>query len=149
MKLRVYILILIFNFLFVDAQMKKIDYAKIEIEVPSNYNSPSEFKIENDNFSAQWIYLPAKSFNNNMKLEIFDQLGIELQSTEVEDIEFTSCNESFIGRKYFLEKSILKYRILAFGIINEQPLLLNLGFKNNPKNESEFDELILRFIRFK
>lgn len=56
----------------------------------------------------------------------------------------------FSGKKYLLKgDSKLKYKILAFGTIDEQPLILNLGFKENPMIDQEFDDLIKKFIQFK
>ena len=40
-----------------DTEIKKVQYAKTAIDVPTNYTAKDEYSIENDLFSAQWLYL--------------------------------------------------------------------------------------------
>jgi hypothetical protein len=47
--------------------IKKVNYANIEIQVPANYIANSEYEIENDNFSAQWLYLSKEMFDKNVQ----------------------------------------------------------------------------------
>ena len=147
MKTRIILLFIVFHF-FNACVLKKLNFAKIKIEVPSNYKMSSEYQIENDNFSAQWTYLPGKSFSNNMQIEMNNQFESQFKLRYIEDINFISCGEKFIGKKYYLEDAPLKYRIFAYGKINKQPLILNLGFKNNPENDKDFDDLMRNFITF-
>jgi hypothetical protein len=147
MKTRIVLLIIVFQF-FNACALKKLNYAKIKIEVPSNYKLSSEYQIENDNFSAQWTYLPGKSFSNNMQIEMNNQFESQFKLRYIEDINFISCGEKFIGKKYYLENAPLKYRIYAYGIINKKLVILNLGFKNNPENDKYFDDLMRKFITF-
>lgn len=151
MNARKFLFILTLYFFHVNGQekkLKKIDFAKIEIEVPSNYNSSSENQIENDNFSAQWIYLPGESFSSKMKIKIMNQIESQLKPSMISEIHFFSSGEKFIGNKYYFENVPLKYRIYAYGIINKQLLILNLGFKNDPEKDTNFDSLMLKFIKF-
>jgi len=151
MKTLLFLLISTIAFFNVNGQekiVKKINYAKIEIEVPSNYNSTSGNQIENDNFSAQWIYLVGKSFSNTMQIEIFNQLESELKVKPISEVSFISGGGKFIGKKYYMEEAPLKYRIFAYGIVNNQLLILNLGFKDDPKQNELFDDLMIQFIKY-
>jgi len=40
-----------------NSDIKKVKYVKTEIGVPTNYSAKDEFSIENNTFSAQWLYL--------------------------------------------------------------------------------------------
>ncbi len=147
MKTRIVLLFIVFQF-FNACAPKKLNYAKIKIEVPSNYKLSSEYQIENDKFSAQWIYLPGESFSKNMQIKLNNQFESQFKPRYIEDINFISCGEKFIGKKYYLENAPLKYRIYAYGIINKKLVILNLGFKNNPENDKDFDDLMRFFIKF-
>lgn len=147
MKTRIVLLVIVFQF-FNACAPKKLNYAKIKIEVPNNYKLSSEYQIENDNFSAQWIYLPGESFSKNMQIELNNQYKSQFKLRYINDINFISCGENFIGKKYYLENAPLKYRIYAYGIINKKLVILNLGFKNNPENDKDFDDLMRKFITF-
>ena len=148
MKVKLLVPIIFLGFLNAFAQVKTVNYAQTQIEVPENYYSESEFEIKSDNFSAQWIYLSGEIFSKNMQLDIIKQFEGQLKPDEVTEINFVSSGAKFTGKKLLLSKADLKYRIIAFGIINKQPLVINLGFKNEPKQNSEFDDLIIKFIKF-
>jgi hypothetical protein len=90
MKTRIVLLFILFQ-LFNACALKKINYAKIKIEVPNNYKKSSEYQIENDNFSAQWIYLPGESFSKNMQIELNNQYKSQIKLRYINDINFISC----------------------------------------------------------
>ena len=148
MKLKILFVIILFKCFNSFAQIKTINYAQTEIELPKSYSAESEFKIKSDNFYAQWIYLSGEMFSKNMQLNIMKQFEGQLKPSEVTEVNFISNGAKFTGKKFLLEKAELKYRIIAYGIVNRQPLVLNLGFKNEPKQNSDFDDLIIKFIRF-
>jgi len=87
-------------------------------------------------------------FSKNMQLDIIKQFEGQLNPSKVSEVNFISNGAKFTGKKFLLEKAELKYRIIAYGIVNKQPLVLNLGFKTEPKQNSDFDDLIIKFIRF-
>ena len=146
---RIFLLILMvaFNVNGQEKVTKKINYASIEIEVPDNYNSTSEYQIENEDFSAQWIYLDGKSFSDNMRMNVINQLGSQLKQSKISDVNFISSGGKFTGTKYYLENAPMKYRIYAYGNVNDQLVILNLGFKNDPIKSDNFDNLMLKFIK--
>ena len=147
MKVKLLLPIIFFGFLNSYAQIKTVNYAQTEIEVPKSYYAESEYEIKSDNFSAQWIYLSGEMFSKNMQLDILKQFEGQLKPDEVTEINFVSNGAKFTGKKLLLSKADLKYRIIAYGIINKQPLVINLGFKNEPKQNSDFDDLIIKFIK--
>ncbi|MFZ4106827.1 hypothetical protein [Flavobacterium sp.] len=148
MKLKLLFVIILFECVNSFAQIKTVNYAQTEIEVPKNYSAESEYEVKSDNFSAQWIYLSGEMFSNNMQLDILKQFEGQLKPDEISEVKFLSNGAKFTGKKLMLKKSELKYRIIAYGIVNKQPLVLNLGFKNEPIQNSDFDDFIIKFIRF-
>jgi len=82
--------------------------------------------------------------------QILNQIAGQLKYSKATDISFASNGEQFSGKKYLLKGDMeLKFRIIAFGSINGQPLVLNLAFKKDPKSDEETDELMKKFITFK
>jgi hypothetical protein len=127
--------------------IKKVIYANIEIEIPANYKANSEFKIENDKFSAQWLYLSKEMFEQQVQNQIIKQFEEQTQAKEISVMNFTSNGVMFKGKKYKLKNTDLKFKVLASGIINNQPLVLNLSFKNEPKSNADLDQLMQNFIK--
>lgn len=122
-------------------------YANIEIEIPANYKANSEFEIENDKFSAQWLYLSKEMFEQQVQNQIIKQFEEQTQAKEISVMNFTSNGVMFKGKKYKLKNTDLKFKVLASGIINNQPLVLNLSFKNEPKSNADLDQLMQNFIK--
>ena len=133
-----------------NSEIKKVKYAKTEIEVPTNYSAKDEYSIENNTFSAQWLYLTQEMVDNGVDKQIFGQFEGQLKYSKATKINFNSNGGQFSGKKYLLKgDSNLKYRVLAFGSVDGQPLILNMGFKDDPKSDENFDELMQKFITFK
>lgn len=132
-----------------NSKVKKVNYASIEIDVPQNYIANSEYEIENDNFSAQWLYLSKEMFDQNIQNQIIKQFEDQTKAKEITEISFSSHGSMFNGKIYKLNNTDLKYKVLASGIINNQPLVLNLSFKNEPKSNRDLDILMQNFIKFK
>lgn len=131
-------------------EIKKVKYAKTEIGVPANYNAKDEYSIESNLFSAQWLYLTEEMVEQGVEKQIMNQFEEQLKFSKAMNIEFISNKGKFLGKKYQLKgNNELKYRILAFGSVDGQPLVLNLGFKHDPESDEKLDELMKIFIQFK
>jgi hypothetical protein len=137
------------------SDIKKVKYARTEIEVPANYsakkNEFDEYTIENNTFSATWLYLTKEMVDIGYAEQIFEHFEAQVKYSKVTDIHFISNGGQFKGKKYLLKggHSFAKYKVLAFGSVDSQPLILNLGFKEDPNSDKNFDALMLKFISFK
>ena len=131
-------------------EIKKVKYARTEIEVPTDYNAKDEYSIENNLFSAQWLYLTKEMVEQGVNKQIIEQFEGQLKYSKSTSVEFVSNGGQFSGKKYQLKAdSKMKFRILALGSVDGQPLVLNLGFKDDPKSDEKLDELMKKFIQFK
>ena len=150
--------VLLFTFLIIsfsnilgqETEIKKVEYAKTEINVPANYNTEDGYLIENDLFSTQWLYLTKEMVEQGVEKQIIQQFEEQLKYSKTTNIEFVSNGGLLSGKKYQLKGgNKLKFRILAFGSVDGQPLVLNLGFKDDPKSNEKFDDFMLKFIQLK
>jgi hypothetical protein len=131
-------------------EIKKVKYARTEIEVPADYYAKDEYSIESNLFSAQWLYLTKEMVEQGVNKQIIEQFEGQLKYSKSTNVDFVSNGGQFSGKKYQLKgDGKLKFRILAFGSVDGQPLVLNLGFKDDPKSGEKFDELIKKFIQLK
>lgn len=152
MKLKITLIALIFIYSITYSQNKtvnKVNYANIEIDVPQNYKANSEYEVENDNFSAQWLYLSKEMFDQNIQNQIIKQFEDQTKAKIISEISFSSNGSIFNGKIYTIDNTNLKFKIVASGIINNQPLVLNLSFKSQPKSNKDLDLLMQNFIKFK
>ncbi len=149
--LTIAILLLISFFSFGQTKgFKEIQYVRTEIAVPSNYFAKDEYSIENENFSAQWLYLNNEMVEQGAADQISKQFEDQIKFSKSTTIRLISNNGLLIGKKYELKNNEkLKYKIIAFGTIDGQPLILNMGFKDDPELSKDSDELIKKFIMIK
>lgn len=131
------------------AEIKKVQYAKTEIDVPTDYTAKDEYSIENKLFSAQWLYLTKEMVEQGVEKQIIHQFEDQLKYSKSTNVKFISNGGQFSGKKYQLKgDNKMKFRILAFGQVDGQPLVLNLGFKDDPKSNEKFDDLMKKFITY-
>ena len=149
MKKTIIILSLFFNFtLYAQENINKLNYAKIEISVPENCVAKSEYEIIDCNgFSAQWLFFNEEMIKQKINEQFQAQIEEQFEYKKKKNIEFTSQNQKFKGTKYELKNGT--YRIIGFGRINDIPLLLNLGFEKDPKDNENLNEFEKNFINLK
>ena len=140
--------------IFAQNNLKKISYANLKIEVPQNYDSESEFEISGDIFKANWKYLPENTIKEDYQI-FFERTEGDTDIKILEKVSFLSSRATLTGKKYYLKHGVeikpnnkFHYEIVAYGIVNNQPLVLTMYFKNNPKLNSDLDELMKIFISF-
>ena len=79
--------------------------------------------------------------------QIISQFENQIDFKKSSNIKFISNGGDFSGKMYQVNKNKeFKFRILAFGIVNDQPLVLNLGFKENPESIELSDGLVKTFF---
>ncbi len=129
---------------------KKVQYSKTEIAVPEDYFAKDEYSIENNNFSAQWLYLNKEMVEQGVANQISKQFEDQIKFSKVTGIQFISNNGVFNGKKYELKNNKkLKFKIIAFGTVDNQPLILNMGFRTDPELSDGSDQLMKKFIQMK
>ena len=132
-----------------NTEIKKVKYARTEIDVPSDYNAKDEYSIENNAFVAQWLYLTKEMVEQGVEKQIIQQFEGQLRYSKSSNVKFVSNGGQFAGKKYQLKgDNKINFRILAFGSVDGQPLVLNLGFKDDPKSDEKLDALMKKFIQF-
>ena len=98
-----------------NAEIRKVSYARTEINVPADYNAKDEYSIENNSFSAQWLYLTQEMVKQGVNKQIFQQFEEQLKYSNSTNVEFVSNGGQFSGKKYQLKgDSKMKFRILGF-----------------------------------
>ncbi|MEW5677228.1 hypothetical protein ABGT15_13015 [Flavobacterium enshiense] len=141
--------------IFAQNNFKKVSYANLDIGVPQNYESDSEFEISSNIFKARWKYLTEKTLKENYQI-FFERTEGDTDVKILEKVNFISSGGKLTGKKYYLKHGVkinnnekFHYEIVAYGIVNNQPLILTMYFKNNPNQNSDFNDLMKKFILFK
>ena len=124
---------------------KEVDYAGTKIVLARNLKSNAENEIQSNVFYAKWYISKRETLTG-----IIDSFEKEVKGNELGKVIFLSKNSEFTGIKYSCKTCPkFKFKILAFGKINNELIVLNLWFINNPKTNTDLDKLAHNFITFK
>lgn len=125
-------LILLFCLLFLsysyaqnENKIKVLEYTNLEIEVPKNCTAKSKYELLDCNgVSAQWMY-----FNEAILKPAFGQLieQVGKSSLSKEPIEIKSLGATLKGFKFTYKDKKTSNRIVVYGVVNKQPLILNVA----------------------
>ena len=130
----------------------KLNYANLEITAPPNYTAndlPESTELVSSAYTAQWRNLPNILYENNVHRQIIKQWEEDTHGRFISAIYFTSKGAKMTGKLYQLKvKEGIKYKIFAYGVVNNQPVVINLGFEKMPRQNKDLDELMLNFITF-
>ena len=124
-----------------------LTYAGTEIIVPDGCSAKSKYEVMDCNgFSAKWLYLKQEMIDQNIDKQLFSQLEKQFNYSKKYDLNFKSQNQDFKGFKYKMKNGTT--RILGLGKVDDQWLILNLGFDKGPKKNSDLSEFEKNFIEF-
>src|SRR5690606_23832779 len=122
-----------------------LTYAKTEIIVPNGCSAKSNYEILDCNgFSAQWLYLNQEMIDQGVQQQLISQLEQQFMFSKKSELKFKSQNQVFQGLKYRMKNGTS--RILGFGKVDGQWLVINLGFEDEPKRNSDLSEFEKNFI---
>ena len=117
-----------------EKQIDSLNYAHMKIAVPENCEAKSEYELlDCDGISIQWLYL-----NDEMLKTVPDQfMG-----------QFT--NQKTTGYKFKMKYTDgISYRIIVYGTVNNQPLLLNIGTKTDINETADLNGFLKKLIEIK
>ena len=140
--------IALFSTAYAQESTYTLTYAKTEIIVPEGCSAKSEYEVIDCNgFSAQWLYLEQEMINQGIDKQLLSQLEQQLKYSKKSKLKFKSQNQGFEGFQYKMKNGTS--RILGVGKVDGQWLILNLGFEDTPKKNSDLTEFEKKFIELR
>lgn len=128
-------------------KIKELNYAGNKILVPNNCEAKSEYELLNcNNTDVQWLYLNEEMLKT-VPTQFLSQFGSQSIVKKENDFKLKSFNSELTGKKFKLKSDgKTTYRIIVSGIVNKQPLLLNIGTENDIIKNSDLNELLGKLI---
>jgi len=106
-------------------EIKTLDFANNEIMVPENCVAQSKFELSDCNgFSVQWEHLPNDNFKSASR-RWFKEYSKDTKSrTPIDVISFGTVLKGYLFR---YSNPDTQNRIIVYGTVNKQPLILNVA----------------------
>ena len=128
-------------------EIKTLDYANIEVEIPTNCTAKSNYELlDCDGVSVQWIYLTEAMLKSAPKKLIKE---FSKNTKTKEQIEVVSFGATLKGYKFTYKNPENWNRIIVYGIVNKQPLILNVASEDELIAISGTNEFLKKIIKIK
>ena len=133
-----------------EKQIDSLNYAHMKIAVPENCQAKSEYELlECDGISIQWIYLN-KEMLEIVPNQFIGQFTNQKSTKKKTKIKVKSFGSELTGYKFKMKNSDgVSYRVIVYGTVNNQPLLLNIGTKTDIKETADLNGFLKEIIEIK
>ncbi|TYC07436.1 hypothetical protein ES677_15065 [Bizionia gelidisalsuginis] len=133
-----------------EKRIDSLSYAHMKIAVPENCQAKSEYELlDCDGITIQWIYLTAemlKSVPSQFITQFSEQESIKKRT----EFQLESYGSELNGYKFKMKNSNgISYRLIVYGTVNNQSLLINIGTDNDIKKTSDLSEFLQKLISVK
>lgn len=120
-----------------------------EFKVPVGCKALSENQVQCDNYSLGWFYI-SKEMIKTAAEEVVNDLSRQLKDFKKQPISVYLLGEEVKGYKISFSNEVSQktgYQIIAYGIVNSQPVLVQLSLNKNPKTNDDLPELPKQIIK--
>ena len=134
----------------VDAQSNKKDtitFCYIKYPVPEGCISEPNSSVKCDGWKLSWIYLSAEMLQT-VPDQLVSQMAGQLKKFKKEAITCYLLFNPAKGYKLsFKSEDGTAYQLIAYGIANEQPVIVQLSLTKEPKSNEDIPEFARQIIR--
>lgn len=132
---------------FAQTNSDSISICKISLKVPDSITVNSEYEIRGKDFSMNWLYMEKNLLDTVPKLFV-NQMAQKQQKFSKTPIKLFILDEPANGFKISYDQENHKaYQIIAYGKVNEQPVMIQLLMQKDPKNNTALPAFVRKIIR--
>jgi hypothetical protein len=141
-----FILVSIFSF----GQTSNIDsltFCNTKYKVPTACSAESEYQITCDKYSIVWLYMNEQMLNF-MPDQFISQMAGQMKNFKKEPISCYLLDNDAKGYKISFKKGKkIGYQLIAYGIVNGQPVFVQLSLDKEPKSNDDIPSFPRQIIR--
>jgi hypothetical protein len=146
---------LIFPFLFIvissSAQTPvngdTISFCFIKYKIPAGCKAASEYQVKCDDYSMTWIYLTPQTFQT-VPDQMINQMAGQMKKFKKEPVTCYLLGNPVKGYKIsFKTDQGTGHQLMAYGIANEQLVLVQLSLDREPKTDEDIPAFPGQMIR--
>jgi hypothetical protein len=147
-------LLISFSILFATTSLgqtsTKIDsltFCSNKYKVPTNCTAESEYQINCENYSMVWLYMNEQMLQV-MPDQFVNQMSGQMKKFKKEPITCYLLDKEAKGYKISFKKdSGTGYRLIAYGVTNGQPVLVQLSLDKEPKTNDDIPDFPKEIVR--
>jgi hypothetical protein len=116
-------------------------------KVPNGCTAESEYQIKGDNYSMVWLYMTEQMLQS-MPDQFVNQMAGQMKKFKKETITCYLLDEEVKSYKISYKKDNgIGYQLIAYGVVNGQPVLVQLSLDNEPKTNEDIPDFPRQIIR--
>jgi hypothetical protein len=128
-------------------QVDAVTFCSNKYEVPAGCTAESEYQVKCDNYSMIWIHME-KPMLRSMPDQIVNQMATQLKKFKKEKIVCYLLDKEVKGyRASFKTDSGTSYLLIAYGMVNEQPVFVKLSLDKEPGTNEDIPEFARQIIK--
>ncbi len=129
---------------------KQIDSVSLcfnSYKVPTGCAAPSEYQLECDDYKMIWLYV-TEDMLQTMPAQFVDQVTEGMKKVKKETITCYLLDKEVQGYKLSYKRdNETAYQLIAYGVVNGQPVIVQVGLTNDPKTNEDIPEFPRQIIR--
>ncbi len=124
-----------------------VTFCYIKYPVPAGCTSEPNSSVKCDGWKLSWIYLSAEMLQT-VPEQLVNQMAGQLKKFKKEAITcYLLYNPAKGYRLSYKTGDGTAYQMIAYGIANEQPVILQLSLTKEPKSNEDIPEFARQMIR--
>ena len=128
-------------------QIDSLSFCHNKYKAPTGCKTASEYQVQCDNYSIQWLYMNDEMFKT-MPEQFVSQLAGQMKKFKKEPITPYLLDKEVKGYKIsFKSDSGTQYQIIAYGVANGQPVLVQLSLDKEPKTNDDIPEFARQIVK--
>lgn len=130
-------------------QVNLLTFASKEFKTPEGCKAESQYQVLCDDYTMVWLYM------NNEMLKTMPDQAVNQLSGQLKDFKKKSITVYLLGEEAkgykisFKNESTKKtgYQIIAYGVANGQPVLVQLSLNKEPKTDDDLPDFPKQIVR--
>lgn len=128
-------------------KVDSLTFCFYKYKVPSGCTAESEYQVKCDNYSIGWLYMTEQMLQS-MPDQLVSQLSGQMKKFKKEAITCYLLDKEVKGYKISFKKDNgTGYQLIAYGIVNGQPVLVQLSLDNEPKTNDDISDFPRQIIK--
>jgi hypothetical protein len=117
-----------------------VEFCTVKYKVPKDGVAKFPTEIKGDNYRMIWLYMKPELFKT-LPEQFIGQLGAQMSEFNKVPVTVYLLNKQATGYKISFKKdNELHHQIIAYGVVNGQPVLVQLSLNTEPKTNNDIPE---------
>jgi hypothetical protein len=128
-------------------KVDSLEFCHVRFKVPPGCTAASRYQVICGDYSMDWLYMTPQMLQT-MPDQFVNQLSKQLKDVKREPIRCYIFNNEVKGYKISFQGSQgTLYQLIAYGIVNDQPVLAQLSLNREPKTNEDIPPFPGQIIR--